>query len=408
MKRVALLCVGLAVGAAGSAQAQLTMQMTNGWNFTFSGNVNAFAIYESTSESGGTNLATTPGGLIGIGGKGFNLRTGLLPAFAVFDAKGKEGETDLGVHFGFAPQINCGTDGATGSNVHDCFGAQIDMRQVYLTVGGTWGQILAGREIGLFNRQNILTDQTLFGIGATGGINGGGTTLGRIGFGYIYPNFVAQMTYSTAAGKPGQLSIGIFQPSGLGGDAGTVYSETQVPRVEGEFTWKNNNFMLWVNGTVQNAKDPIADVSKTATGAGGGVRLGGKSFALVGSGYWGKGIGTTLQFNGVGGGGAVGGLGVGGDGELRDSYGFIGQLTFTPQDSKLTLAGSYGSSYLKSTDGEAAFKTENSLISGGIYYQATKSLKVVGEGNYAWTKEHETGGDMNKTFAPTFGLMLFF
>jgi len=39
--------------------------------------------------------------------------------------------SDLGVHFGFAPQINCGT------GVHDCFGAQIDMRQVFLTVGGT-------------------------------------------------------------------------------------------------------------------------------------------------------------------------------------------------------------------------------------------------------------------------------
>jgi hypothetical protein len=45
MKRVALLCVGLAVGAASVAEAQLTMQMTNGWSFTFSGNVNAFAIY---------------------------------------------------------------------------------------------------------------------------------------------------------------------------------------------------------------------------------------------------------------------------------------------------------------------------------------------------------------------------
>jgi hypothetical protein len=42
------------------------------------------------------------------------------------------------------------------------------MRQVYLTVGGGWGQLLVGRELGLFNRQNILTDQTLFGIGATG------------------------------------------------------------------------------------------------------------------------------------------------------------------------------------------------------------------------------------------------
>jgi len=416
MKRVAMLCVGLAVGAASAAEAQLTMQMTNGWSFTFSGNVNAFGIYESQSTDGATNLLTTPGGLIGVGGKGFNVRTGLLPAFAVFDAKGKEGNTDLGVHFGFAPQIQCGLGGGSnGSSAHDCFGAQIDMRQVYMTFGGTWGQILAGREIGLFNRQNILTDQTLFGIGATGGINGGGTTLGRIGFGYIYPNFVAQMTYSTAAGKPGQLSIGLFQPSGLGGDAGTVYNQTQAPRLEGEFTYKASSVLLWVNGTVQNAKDatlasPFFDESKTATGVGGGLRFGKSAIGLTGSGYWGKGIGTTLQFNGVGGaGGAVSGLGVGADGELRDSYGFIGQVTITPTNSKVTLAGSYGSSFLKSTDGEPTqFKTENSLISGGIYYQATKSLKVVGEGDYAWTKESVTDLDKNHTFAGAFGFMLFF
>jgi hypothetical protein len=409
MKRVALLCVGLAVGAASAAEAQLTMQMSNGWSFTFSGNVNAFAIYESQSDEGGTLAA--PGGLIGIGGKGFSVRTGLLPAFAVFDAKGKEGGTDLGVHFGFAPQINCGTNADdAGALAHDCFGAQIDMRQVYLTVGGSWGQILAGREIGLFNRQNILTDQTLFGIGATGGINGGGTTLGRIGFGYIYPNFVAQMTYSTPAGRPGQLSIGLFQPAGLAGDGGTVYGQTQVPRVEAEATFKTGDIMVWANGTAQNAKDPLADVSKTAVGAGGGFRFGRSQFSLTGSGYWGKGIGTTLQFNGVGGGnGAVSGLGVGTDGDLRTSYGFIGQITFTPANSKLTVAGSYGSSYLKATDGEPTdFKTENTLISGGIYFQATKSLKVVGEGNYAWTKESVADTDKNKTFAPAFGLMLFF
>ena len=411
MKRVALLCVGLAVGAASAAEAQLTMQMSNGWSFTFSGNVNAFAIYESTSDDGGTIDA--PGGLVGVGAKGFNVRTGLLPAFAVFDAKGKEGSTDLGVHFGFAPQIQCGTGAGTG-NAHDCFGAQIDMRQVYLTVGGSWGQILAGREIGLFNRQNILTDQTLFGIGATGGINSGGTTLGRIGFGYIYPNFVAQMTYSTPAGRPGQLSIGVFEPAALGGDAGEVYNQTRVPRVEAEGPFKTGDIQLWVNGTVQNAKSTIAgpflDESKTATGVGGGFRFGRSQFSLTGSGYWGKGIGTTLQFNGVnGGGGVLSGLGVGSDGELRDSYGFIGQITFTPANSKLTVAGSYGSSFLKASDGEPTdFKTENSLISGGIYFQATKSLKVVGEGNYAWTKESVTDSPKNKTFAPTFGLMLFF
>ena len=401
MKRVALLCMGLALGTASVAEAQLSMQMSNGWSFTFAGNVNAFAIYESQDEEGAT---VAPGGLVGVGGKGFNIRTGLLPAFAVFDAKGKEGETDLGVHFGFAPQIQC------GGQAHDCFGAQIDMRQVFMTVGGTWGQILAGRELGLFNRQNILTDQTLFGIGATGGINGGGTTLGRIGFGYIYPNFVAQMTYSTPAGRPTQLSIGIFQPSSLAGDAGVVYDETQIPRLEAEGVWKGGQSMVWVNGTLQNAKATVVDETKTAVGVGGGVKFGSAQFSIVGSGYWGKGIGTTLQFNGVnsGTGSAVDGLGVGDDGELRDSYGFIGQITFTPANSKVTVAGSYGSSYLKATDGEADFKTENTLISGGIYYQATKSLKVVGEGNYAWTKESVVDADKNSTFAPTFGLMLFF
>jgi hypothetical protein len=407
MKRVALLCVGLAVGVASAAEAQLTMQMSNGWSFTFSGNVNAFAIYESQDEGGEILPGTAPGGLVGIGGKGFSIRTGLLPAFAVFDAKGKEGNTDLGVHFGFAPQIQC------GGQAHDCFGAQIDMRQVYLTVGGSWGQILAGREIGLFNRQNILTDQTLFGIGATGGINGGGTTLGRIGFGYIYPNFVAQMTYSTAAGRPMQLSIGLFQPSNLNSDAGTAYEETQVPRLEAEGTYKAGDVLLWLNGTVQSAKNAALEETKTATGIGGGLRFGKSSFSLTASGYYGMGIGTTLQFNGVGGCdpvtgcGPVQGIGVGADGELRDSYGYLGQLTFTPANSKLTLAASYGASILTATDGEPDFETENGLISGGIYYQATKSLKVVGEGNYAWTSESVLEPEDNTTFAPAFGLMLF-
>jgi hypothetical protein len=288
------------------------------------------------------------------------------------------------------------------------------MRQVYMTVGGTWGQILAGREIGLFNRQNILTDQTLFGIGATGGINGGGTTLGRIGFGYIYPNFVAQMTYSTPAGRPGQLSVGLFQPSSLNSDVATAYGETQVPRIEAEGTFKTGDILLWLNGTAQNAKNDVVDESKTAVGAGGGFRFGRSQFSLTGSGYWGKGIGTTLQFNGVNacdpvtGCGPVGGIGVGSDGELRTSFGFIGQVTFTPANSKLTVAGSYGSSFLQASDGEPDFKTENTLISGGIYFQATKSLRVVGEGNYAWTKESEADTPKNKTFAPAFGLMLFF
>jgi len=393
-----MLCMGLALGAASAAEAQLTMQMSNGWSFTFGGNVNAFVVYEKQSD---VAIPSAPiGGIVGAGGEGATrIRTGLLPAFAVFDAKGKEGNTDLGVHFGFAPQIQCGTTNSVAGQLHDCFGAQIDMRQVYLTVGGSWGQILAGRELGLFGRQNILTDQTLFGVGATGGQLGQGTTLGRIGFGYIYPQFKAQMTFSTPAGRPFSLSVGLFDPA-----INTPYSTITLPRLEAEGVWSQGNTKFWVGGLLQNnGTGGTPNTKATAWGGTGGIRFGTPMFSLTASGYYGKGIGTTLMFlNGTA------GLGTGST-DLRKSMGGIGQITFTPAGSKLTVAGSWGISMLKeAADDPAAFKTKNWLASGGIYYQATKSLKAVGEFNYAVTGDDVAGNDDNKSIAPAVGLMLFF
>jgi hypothetical protein len=410
MKRLGLVMAGLALaGAVNTADAQLVMQMSNGWNFTFAGNVNAFMMYASQNSDG--NI-TSDGARTGSGDKGFFLGTGLLPAFATFAASGKEGNTDLGVHFGFAPQIQCGRRGSSAS-AHDCFGAQIDMRQVYLTVGGEWGDILAGRELALFGRQAILNDQTLFGIGATA-ISPSGTTLGRIGFGYLYPNFVAQFTYSTKAGKPGRFRIGLFDPSGLDN---TIYTQTQVPRIEAEFTYRSGGFLGWVDGTLQNAKDPVSGGfgSKTATGFSGGLKFGKEKFSLTGTGYWGKGIGTTLQFSGIGVDGVVGGLGVGADGELRTSYGGYVQGTVTA--GKSTIAASWGFSALSATDGELApatgsLRTENSLVSVGLYNQMTKSLKWVVEGNYQWSDTkgslRPTGTEKNTQVTIGTGLMLFY
>src|SRR5256712_12566323 len=155
MKRLTLLLLGLALGVSATANAQgLTMQMSNGWSFSFSGNVNVFWTFVVTDSSPG--LASPKA-------TNSSVRTGLLPAFATFEAKGKESGMNLGIHFGFAPQINNGA-------VHDNFGngtqagAQIDMRQVFLTIGGGWGQILAGRGLGLFRRRHFLNDETPFGV----------------------------------------------------------------------------------------------------------------------------------------------------------------------------------------------------------------------------------------------------
>ena len=163
MKRLAVLgtvatfAIASIAAVPRTAHAQLTMQMGNGWSLSFSGNVNAF---EVEGFSSGAPADVTYGAVNSAEGTTNRVRTGLLPAFAVFDVKGKEGPLDLGVHFGFAPQIQTGSScSSSGGTQHDNFGcgtqagAQIDMRQVYLTLGGSWGQILAGREIGLYQRE---------------------------------------------------------------------------------------------------------------------------------------------------------------------------------------------------------------------------------------------------------------
>ena len=244
MKKVALLCLGLALGAANAAEAQLTMQMSNGWSFTFAGNVNAFYIYQQGKSCVGGTCATTS--------KDLSVGTGLLPAFAVFDAKGKEENVDLGVHFGFAPQVETGGHNASYFGT-DAAGAQIDMRQVYLTAGGTWGQLLMGKELGLYQRGNILNDMTLLGVGVGGG--GRGTALGRIGYGYLYTDFRPQLTYSTPAGRPLSIAIGLFE-----GLRDGPYTTIELPRLEARIelqreAGRENNLKLFLSGAAQTAKD---------------------------------------------------------------------------------------------------------------------------------------------------------
>jgi hypothetical protein len=364
MKRLTLLLLGLALGVATTAQAQgLTMQMSNGWSFSFAGNVNVFWVFAADSTKAG---------------KTSSLRTGLLPAFATFDAKGKEAGMTLGVHFGFAPQIQ------NGGNNHDAQGAQIDMRQVYLTLGLADGSsILAGRELGLFDRQNILNDQTLFGVGAVGAAKGGGTTLGRIGYGYIYPDFNAQVTYTSPARNPLQVSVGLFQPA----VEGALYSVTKMPRLEAEAVWHQtqgtNRYTVWVGGEWQSvsSNDP-GDSSQSVVGASAGVKVDVSDLSVVVSGYLGKGIGGAFGFTSFA--PALNDQ-VSTSGNLRKEDGGYVQVGYAV-DKKTTIAGGWGTSRLKGAGASTSDGTDGplgvvSLYTIGVYHQWTKSLKLVFEGS---------------------------
>jgi hypothetical protein len=382
MKRLTLLLLGLALGVSTTANAQgLTMQMSNGWSFGFSGNVNAFWVFTKGNNSGPANSS---------------VRTGLLPTFATFEARGKEGGLNLGIHFGFAPQIQ-------NAGVHDNFGngtqagAQIDMRQVYLTIGFKDGsQILAGRELGVFSRQNILNDMTLFGVGSVGiGLaQGGGTTLGRIGYGYLYPNFDAQITYSTKPGQT-QFSIGLFQPSVLQSGG---YTFTKVPRLEGEFTYSQrsgkNNYLFWVGGLWQTTSNAASGgTSVSSVGGTAGIKAGMSDLSLVVTGYLGKGVGTTLLFSGSE---VLGGT------TTSKSDGGYAQAMYKVSP-KTNVGVSWGFSRLKNDAGGVLSNWTSTTL--GVYHQWTKSLKLVFEG----TREQVGNGSTAPSQVDVSGgLMLFF
>lgn len=427
MKRIALMCVGLALVAAPAARAQtsLTMMGANGWAFKFSGNVNAFYFYSQT------NAGTVGGATTTKVGQTSSFGTGLLPSFAVFEAMGKEGGLDLGVHFGFAPQVNY------GGNLSSFFGsqaagAQIDMRQVYITVGGDWGEITMGKNLGLFQRQNLLTDMTLFGAGPGGG--GRGTAAGRIGFGYLYTDFRPQITYSTKAGEPFNFAIGIFEPIDQ-----AQFTVVDIPRLESEIQYNgkfsSGGYKFFASGAIQSVSNSLGATSQrlTSGGVAGGFNVNASGFALTASGFYSSGhasqfLGDLFSGNGIAASDGVSLPDAAGNRGGRTTYGYIGQVTYTPSGSKVTLGASYGANRLQLTDADklpaniAALNTqaplyERNSITGMFTYQVTKSYRIVLDGTYSTatantgtvaTQNGATGAPNSNTFQAAAGMMLFF
>jgi hypothetical protein len=295
MKKPAFLSSVLALVLASTANAQLSMQMNNGWNFTFRAtSTRSWCTRRKTRRELGADV----GAADILRGSGTAARRSPAsdrppPRLRRVRGQGPRGSTDLGVTFGFAPQIPCGDNGDGGVAR---LPGQIDMRQVFMTVGGGWGTFKFGRDIGVFNRTNILTDQTLYGVGATGGQVSGGTTLA--GSGSATSTRISYPSSPSARPAESPATIGLFDPS-----ANNEYITTTIPRLETEFVWTNDQTKVWVGGLLQSTKTPEtfvptgAETATSRTAWSGGVKFGTEKFSVLGSGFWGSGIGTTLLFD---------------------------------------------------------------------------------------------------------------
>src|SRR5690606_37065357 len=92
----------------------------------------------------------------------------------------------------------------------------IDVRQFYGTVSGSWGEVLFGKDFGLFGRSNIMLDEFLTAYGQSsdtlGLVDGGGVSFGNIGTGYPYPFPTSQITYRSPVMNGFRAAVGIMDP----------------------------------------------------------------------------------------------------------------------------------------------------------------------------------------------------
>lgn len=363
-KRLALI-VGTAIALCQSAAALAAVGGTteDGWAFSIDGNVNAFLVYEDSDAL----PAGVSGGTLSDDARATRIRTGLLPAAIGFNIETPlENGLKGGARVGFYPQIQ-------NARTKNQFGSQIDLREAFATVEGGFGELLAGRALSLFLRQNILTDMTLHGVGVQGGVAGGGTTLGRIGYGYVYPQFNAQMRYTTPDMGGFTAAVGLFDPSQIGNAGAVQFAEaTDMPRLEFEILGDDvagTGISAWLNGMYQEAEFAATGETVEANGIGAGLQWTGGGLSLMASAYSGQALGTTLMLD-------VDALSP--TGVERDHQGFITQATYTLGATKYGI--SYGESSADQATGDTAAELDTqSSLTLGVYHDFTSWFKVVGE-----------------------------
>ena len=315
---------------------------SDGWEVHYTGFVNLFYNQLDFSPNDQGNGKDEDSSL---------LNEGLLPSFHTMKAKsptvnGLTGTSQItfAIDTSTDKSVNLNKSGAGGDDL-------IDLREVFFNVEGSFGTISVGRTLALYQRQAILKDMTLFGVGGMADPDSNGTALGRIGAGYVYPDFRARFLWQSPDLHGFQVSLGVFQPretyngqelvqtqtfrdadgnvitGSLTRENLSVTTETDLPMFQGEMTFNLNQggleALFWGGFLYQESE---VNIRGTATGSGqvsgtdttGSITLTGNDdihsfgwnvgtqmnfagFGLTGSYYRGEGLGTLFfQPGGVG------------------------------------------------------------------------------------------------------------
>lgn len=373
----AVALLGLSTSATRTAQAEVKLGEAGGWEVTTDGQVNAFA-----SHVFGDNR---PDSLSNLNWVGFNESTSSGQANANNELRRtriRSGYTPSTLAFNFRKQLSDSLKVSSRVEV----GFQItninpsdvgdptwmDPRAVYLDIAGNWGSIRGGRDFSLFARGNLFMNYSLghaYGLGfpcAYETMFGG--ACGHVGFGTLWPDFRAQITYTTPSiADIANISVGVFDPRTV---PTYQWEQTPMPRIEGEATanisfGEGMGLKLWasafyqtVGGTAdEDIVDPLTlevigeepvDFTRTAMGFAGGAQASFGPIHLGATTHMGEGLGpfVLMTFNPI----FVGQDPVlsSEDREFRPTQGFLVQAKGEIGNSWITLG--YGQTNLDRID----------------------------------------------------------
>ncbi|WP_152205326.1 porin [Marinobacter changyiensis] len=321
-------------GMSATSQAAVELYNEDGTTFSVDGYFNAFYINRDDKVNDVTNS---------------DVKMGFLPNTIGFNFSKEMGDLTVGGRSSFWTTINDSLQSPTDT--------AIDVRQFYATVDGSFGQVLLGKDFGLYARSNIFQDEILMGFGSPGAATG--VSFGNIRTGYPYPNPSAQITYRTPDMGGLKVAAGIFEPADTTPGA---QSEQSAPRFEAEVTYSADLSGValtgWLNGRHQSSENSTTEVDSQGIGYGLNASVAG--FSLTASGFTSEGDVPVLIS----------------DTPLaseEDADGYLVQGSYTLGANRFVV------SYGETDSDQGDFETENTSFA--VFHDVNSNLKLVAEYN---------------------------
>lgn len=378
------LLVGLSTLGLGTvAEAEIMLYDKDQTTFSTDGYVNAFYVNSDVDRAGEQ-----------YDRRQARVKMGFLPNYLGFNMGKQVDDLKLGARASFWVTINDSETNGTDT--------AIDVRQFYGTVANPeWGEVLIGKDFGLFARSNILLDEMLAGYGqvsdSLGLVDGGGVSFGNIGSGYPYPFPSSQITYRSPVMDGLRVAVGILDPVDTNDSSALGKAYQKNPRTESEITYQFDlggaKFYSWLNGSYQTSDNTDPSVqSVTSKGLGYGLQAKMGGLSLTGSGFQAKGINPFFTNNA-------------GEATLRnvDSKGYLLQGSYKVGKNRLAL--SYGKT---KDDGNGVVGSGADYQTRGValFHDINDNLKLVAEYNQFEIDGHRTNAQNENTDTFAVGAVL--